>query len=74
MMDKLDEIMDRIIGGGMYLFIWGAFLLLGLIVFGFSTVIGILLIRGVVGGIIVGLAVTFGLGYVLYKAGNRFWG
>ena len=71
-MNRLDEILWKIIDGGAYLLLWGVFLLLAGIVFIVSAVIGGIILGGAVKGIVVGLVVTFGGGYVLYKAGKRF--
>jgi hypothetical protein len=48
---------------------WGAFLLLGLIVFVISSVIGMVIFQGAISGLIFGAVVTFGAGYILYKLG-----
>ena len=67
-----NDVLDRIFGGGMLLVGWGAFLLLGLIVFAVSSVIGMVIFQGVINGLILGAVVTFGAGYVLYKLGAYF--
>jgi hypothetical protein len=72
---KLDEIMDRIREGDMDMFMWGALLLFAGFVFVISSVLGWAIFGSFINGILVGLPMTigFGVGYVLYKAGYRFF-
>jgi uncharacterized RDD family membrane protein YckC len=67
-----NDLLERVIDGGALLVMWGAFLILGLIVFAISSVIGMIIFQGAINGLILGAVVTFGAGYVLYKLGAYF--
>lgn len=70
-MAKPDEILDRIIDGGMYLVMWGGAILAALFVFVFVSGL-VWAISGSLGvGALIGLIVTFGIGWVLYQVGKR---
>jgi uncharacterized membrane protein YesL len=71
-MNKLDEILDQIVSGGMYLGLWICALLLAGIVFVVSTLIGAVVFGSFPSGLVVGFVVVFGGGYVLAKLGKRF--
>ena len=65
-------VLDRIIYGSMFLALWGAALLLVVIVFAVTTFAGTVLFNSFTTGLILGVVVTFGTGYVLYKLGSYF--
>jgi hypothetical protein len=67
--ESANDLLERIFDGGALLVMWGAFLLLGLIVFAVSSVIGMVIFQGVINGLVLGAVVTFGGGYILYKLG-----
>jgi hypothetical protein len=46
-MNKLDEILDRIVEGGSYLVMWGAFLLAAFLIFVVVTVISGIIFQSV---------------------------
>ena len=71
-MDKLTDIMERIFAGGAYLLLWGVFLIAGASLFAVSSLIGAAIFGSWITGVILGLVVTYGLGYILYKLGKHF--
>jgi hypothetical protein len=72
-MNRLDEMLDRIIGGGIYLLMWGAFLLAAFLIFGFVALVSGIIFKSVLAGVVISLAVVFGGGYILYQVGKRFF-
>ena len=72
-MAKPDEILERIIEGGMYLLAWGSAILLALIVFAFVAGVVAILSGGLIWGIAAGLGVTLGARYLLYQIGKHIF-
>jgi len=56
----------------MYLALWVCFLMLVGILFVVSTFIGAVIFGGFINGLVVGIGVTVGVGYILHKVGTRF--
>jgi hypothetical protein len=69
-MEKLTELMERILSGGMWLFLAVGMLIVAVIVFAVSSFIGAAIFGSWINGVILGVVVTFGGGYVLYKLGQ----
>jgi uncharacterized membrane protein YdjX (TVP38/TMEM64 family) len=69
-MEKPTELMERILAGGMWLFVAVGMLILAVIVFAVSSLIGAAIFGSWINGVILGVVVTFGGGYVLYKLGS----
>jgi uncharacterized membrane protein YdjX (TVP38/TMEM64 family) len=69
-MEKPTELMERILAGGMWLFVAVGMLILAVIVFAVSSLIGAAIFGSWINGVILGVVVSFGGGYVLYKLGS----
>jgi hypothetical protein len=69
-MEKLTDLLERILAGGLWLFVAGGVLILAVILFAASSLIGAAIFGSWINGVILGLVVTFGTGYVLYKLGS----
>jgi hypothetical protein len=69
-MEKLTELLERIVMGGIWLFLAVGALIVGSIVFAVSSLIGATIFGSWINGVILGLIVTFGGGYILYKIGS----
>ncbi len=69
-MEKLTELLERILMGGVWLFLAVGALILAVIVFAVSSFIGAAIFGSWINGVILGVVVTFGGGYVLYKLGS----
>ena len=69
-MEKLTELLERILAGGAWLVLWGFLLVGGVILFAVSSLIGATIFGSWINGVILGIVVAFGAGYVLYKIGS----
>jgi hypothetical protein len=70
--ENATDILMRITEGGIFLAGWGAALILAVILFAVSSLIGAAMFGSWINGVILGVVVTFGAGYVLYKLGRHF--
>jgi len=72
-MNKIDEILERILDGGAYLVMWGALLLAAFLIFVLVAVISGIIFKSVLVGVVIGLTVVFGGSYILYQLGKRLF-
>lgn len=70
-MPRPDEILERIIDGGMYLVLWGAAILAALVLFAFVTGVAAIISGSLAVGAVIGIVVTCGIAFVLYQVGKR---
>ena len=69
-MEKLTELLEGIMMGGIWLFLAVGALIVGSNVFAVSSLIGATIFGSWINGVILGLIVTFGGVYILYKIGS----
>jgi hypothetical protein len=70
-MKTLDNILEMVLEGAIYLATWSAFLIMVSCLFGICAVLGGLIFQSFFVGVLVGVVVVFGGGLLLFQLSKR---